>query len=78
MRLTIKQAEEKGASCGTKNKLGDRCRLSYDEHTTALLIEVNHKNELKDVPGLQEYLKKIGDRAKEDGFVGFAFKQKEK
>jgi hypothetical protein len=67
---SIRQAEKKGAHCGMEG-----CRLSYDEHKQALLIEVNFAGELKTAPGLQEYLKSIKDQTEKDGFQGWAFKQ---
>ena len=64
----IRSAEQKGAKCGVKG-----CSLSYEGHEHALLIEVNHPGELKDVPGLQEFLLSIKEMTEKDGFVGFAF-----
>jgi len=78
-RKQIAEAEKKGAVCDIcrkrNKKFGDPI-LSIDEHKEALLIEVNDKRELKDVPGLHRYLLSIKEMTEKDGFVGFAFKQK--
>lgn len=66
----IIQSEKHGAKCGICHG-----KLSYEEHETALLVEVNHKAELKDVPGLKDYLLSIKAKCESDGFAGFAFKQ---
>jgi hypothetical protein len=53
--------------------------LSYKEHKTALLIEVNdpeHCN-LVDVSNLQKYLISIKEKCENDGYVGFVFTIKE-
>jgi len=50
--------------------------LKYDEHETALLVEVDDKRELKEVDGLNDYLLSIKGMCEGDGFVGFAFIQK--
>lgn len=69
---TIRLAEKDGAHCGTRG-----CKLSYDEHKSALLIEINSdEKELKDVPGLQDYLLSINDMAIADGYAGYAFIKK--
>ena len=64
-------AEKQGARCGS-------CRgeLSYEQHETALLVEVDDKRELKDIPELKDYLLSIKTLCESDGFAGFAFKQK--
>jgi hypothetical protein len=72
-RDTICDAEKYGhASC-------DICKgqLSYEAHETALLIGVSAPGELKNVPGLQEYLLSIKEMAEADGYAGFAFKRVE-
>lgn len=51
-------------------------RLTYEQHETALLIEVNDKQpDLSKVKGLQKYLLSIKKRCEADGFAGFAFIQ---
>lgn len=68
----IRDSEEKArAKCGI-------CKgeLTYDEHEQALLVEVDDKRELKDIPELKDYLLSIKEQAEQDGFAGFAFKQK--
>ena len=73
---SIREAEKhkyknhKPIKCGVKG-----CNLSYDEHKQALLIEVKSKEELKDVPGLREYLLSIKEMAEADGYAGFTFVQ---
>jgi hypothetical protein len=64
----IRSAEKSGARC-------DICKgkLTYDQHETALLIEVKFDGELKDAPELQEYLLSIKDMCEADGHAGFAF-----
>jgi hypothetical protein len=64
----IRSGEKKGIFC-------DICKgkLSYDEHKQALLIAVNAEGELKDVPGLQEYLLSIQDMTERDGYAGWSF-----
>ena len=64
---------KKGIRCAMKFKDGGRCQLAYEQHETALLIEVNHPGELKDVPGLNEYLLSIKEMCIKDGFAGMAF-----
>lgn len=77
----INRAEEKGIHCDickkVERKTGKPC-LSYEEHKQALLVEVNDKRELKDIPELQPYLLSIKNLAEKDGFVGFAFTQSAK
>jgi len=51
------------------------CNLKYREHKHILLIRVKFNGEVKDVPGLQEYLMSINERAEKDGYVGYAFRQ---
>lgn len=74
----IKRAEEKGIYCEIckkiERKTGQLC-MTVDEHKQALLIEVNDKRELKDIPELKKYLLQIKDMAEKDGYAGFAFKQ---
>ena len=67
----ILSAEIKGIYCGTC-----KGKLSYKEHETALLVEVNDKRELKDIPELKKYLLKCKPLCEKDGFAGFAFMQK--
>ena len=67
----IEDAERRGARCGVRN-----CNLSWDEHEQAILVQVDDHRELKDVPGLQEYLLSIKERAENDKIAGFAFIQK--
>jgi len=56
-------------------------KLSYDQHETALLIEVKDDRDIKEVgsetgPGsLHEYLLRIKEAAVKDGYARFAFKQ---
>lgn len=81
MFLDIPEAERKGAICDicrhrVHGKMQDKV-LSYEEHKQALVVEVNSDKELKDVPGLQDYLKKIKARCEKDGYVGFVFKKGE-
>ena len=64
--------------CKKINRKTGKPILSYSEHKTALLIEVNDERELKEIPELKEYLLSIKEMAEKDGFVGFAFKQAEK
>ena len=47
----IRSAEKKGITCGMRH-----CNLSYDEHKQALVVRVKCGGELKDAPGLKEYL----------------------
>jgi hypothetical protein len=47
----------------------------YKEHETALLVGVKFKGELKDAPGLQEYLLECKPMCEADKFAGFAFIQ---
>lgn len=68
---SIRRAEKFGkAKCFTC-----KGKLSYDEHKQALLVEVNdpENRELKDVPGLNEYLLSIKEQTEKDGFEGWAF-----
>jgi hypothetical protein len=67
----IRGAEKTGVHCGIKG-----CNLSYDQHEQALLVEVGFKGELKDAPGLKEYLLTIKEMAEADKFAGFAFIRK--
>jgi len=67
----IKDAESHGAHCGIRG-----CKLSFDEHKSALLIECDFDGEVKDIPGLQDYLLSIKDMTNADGYVGFAFIRK--
>jgi hypothetical protein len=77
----IEDAEKNGATCDicrkNYNKDNQEKILSYAEHQQALLIEVNDKRELKDIPDLHKYLLSIKAMAEAEGYVGFAFKQKE-
>ena len=66
----IESAEKKGVTCGIC-----KGQFKFSEHETALLIEVNFAGELKDAPGLKEYLLSIKDMTEADHFCGFAFKQ---
>ncbi len=68
----IVESEKHGARC-------DICKgdLKYEEHEQALLIEVGDSRELKDIPELKDYLLSIKEQAEKDGFVGFAFKQRD-
>jgi len=77
--LDIQEAERKGAICDVcrhrvHGKLQDKV-LSYEEHKQALVIEVKSDKELKDIPELPAYLKKIKSRTEKDGYVGFVFKK---
>jgi hypothetical protein len=68
----IRDAESRGAKCGVRG-----CKLSFDEHRQALLIEVNHPaDQVNDVPGLHEYVESIKEMCVQDNFVGFAFTKK--
>lgn len=67
----IAAAEEQGAKCGIC-----KGKLSYEQHETALLVEVSDDRELKDIPELHPYLLSIKDMCEKDGFAGFAFKQR--
>lgn len=64
----IIDGEKIGIKCETCNG-----KLSYEEHETALLIEVKFKGELKDAPGLKDYLKSIVAMCEADHYAGFAF-----
>lgn len=76
---TIREAEkEYGACCDICRKLNNQGKsqiLDYDEHKQGILLSVKSDKELKDVPGLKEYLFKIKPLIESDGFVGVAFKQ---
>lgn len=78
--LDIPGAEARGAVCDICKRINRKDSsfkiLKYDEHEQALLVEVDSKAELEDVPGLQEYLLSIKDMCEADGYVGFAFVQK--
>lgn len=50
-------------------------KLSYAQHEQALLVAVKSDKELKDVPGLHEYLLQIKSMCEADGYAGFAFIQ---
>lgn len=69
-REAILAAEKHGAKCGIC-----KGRLTYAEHETALLVAVKGTRELKDVPGLHEYLLECKPLCEADGFAGFAFVQ---
>lgn len=66
----IRDSEKNGARC-------DICKgkLSYDEHETAILIEVRDNRELKAIPELKDFLLSIKEMTEKDKFVGWAFKQ---
>lgn len=64
----IEDAEKHGIHCATQG-----CRLSYKEHETALLIGTKFHGQLKDAPGLNEYLLSIKPLCEADHYVGFAF-----
>lgn len=66
----ILDAERHGIKCCTC-----KGKLSYEQHEQALLVAVNdpENRELKDVPGLQEYLLSIKEQCEKDGYAGFAF-----
>lgn len=64
----IEDGERKGITCEIKG-----CQLTYKEHETALLCEVNKEMELTGNKPLEKYLKGIADKCEADGFVGFSF-----
>lgn len=71
-------AEKQGAECDicrqrNRRNLGEI--LSYEQHETALLVEVADTRELKDIPELRDYLLSIKDMCEKDGFAGFAFER---
>ena len=71
--LTKSAISHSGGPCGMKG-----CTLSIHEHETALLVSclgpLNPKEDRKKAhPELQEYLKKIVDQCKEEGYAGFSF-----
>ncbi len=65
------EAKTSRPSCGMKG-----CTLFYKEHETALVVEVDDDRELKDIPGLQEYLVECKPICEKDNYAGFAFIQK--
>jgi len=69
--LAITEGEKQGIFCGIC-----KGKLSYKQHETALLVQVDDKRELKDIPGLKKYLMSIKDMCEKDGYAGFAFIQK--
>lgn len=76
MYLDLDRAERHGSSCGWKGRDGTRCTLSYKEHTNHLTVFVRvlkRISNLKDVPGLYDYLMSIKDKAEALGVKGFAF-----
>ena len=84
---SIKKAEEKGASCGTKFRGGGKCNLSYEKHEQALLVECKEdmkkgkpdKNgKVKMNTELNKWLIKIKTKATKKGFVGFSFLDRSK
>jgi hypothetical protein len=68
----IKEAEENGkARCGICGG-----KLSYDEHKTAVLVEVRSREEIEDIKEeLREYLKSIVSITEADGFAGLSLIQ---
>jgi len=65
----IIDAERYGARCEVKG-----CTLSYEEHEQAVLIKViGDFEQIKDVPGLEDYLWANKEQCEKDGCVGFAF-----
>lgn len=72
-KAVIEELEQKTKKplCGMKG-----CNLWFHEHKQALLVEVDDKRELKDIPELHPYLLSIKEQAEQDGFAGFAFIQK--
>jgi hypothetical protein len=67
----IEHGERKGIHCAHPG-----CTTAFKNHTSDLVcfIEVSREYpELKNVPGLQEYLKSIADKATELHIDGFAF-----
>jgi hypothetical protein len=76
MVLDIPATEAKGAVCDICRKAAKKTGqpiLPYSEHKQALLVEVNDKRELKDIPELKKYLLSIKEKAEKEGYVGFAF-----
>lgn len=69
--LTPEAVDESGAPCGVPG-----CQLKFSQHEKVLLLEVASNEDLKNVPGLHEYLLEIKEMATKDGYAGFAFKQK--
>ena len=67
----IIEAEKTGAKCGIC-----KGKLKYDEHKTALLVQVDDKRELKDIPEIQKYLLECKPLCEADGFEGFSFIRK--
>lgn len=62
--------------CRKRNRKTGEPILSFSEHKSALLVEVNDPRELKDIPELKKYLLRIKAQAEKEGYAGFAFKQK--
>lgn len=73
----ILAAEEQGARCDICKKKARNYSdiLTFEQHETALLVEVADDRQLKDIPELHPYLLSIKDMCEKDGFAGFAFKQ---
>lgn len=70
---TIRQGEKEGKlRCAQRG-----CPLSYDEHTSAALVECDidiNKNKNKEgKKELQEFLTSINEEVKKEGLVGYAF-----
>jgi hypothetical protein len=73
----IEEAERRGIHCDICNRGTKRPVLTFAQHEKALLVEVNDRRELKDIPELKDYLLSIKDQATKEGYAGFAFKSKE-
>jgi len=78
----IERADKKGAVCDicrkAHKKNGSKI-LTWDEHKQALLIEVKGLDlkKTEDIEIVRNYLLTIKDRCEKEGFVGFAFLEKE-
>ena len=84
---TIREAERQGAHCGmyhnydgskysTKMEHGYQpCHIPYDQHTSdkVLFVKALVDKPIKDLDGLQDYLKSIVDVLKGLGIAGVAF-----
>lgn len=72
-KYAIEEAEKHGAKCGIRG-----CQLKYDEHETALVVQCSTNKSLPEIEKeLKEYLLGIKEKAEADGYVGFAFVQKQ-
>lgn len=61
---TIEDAERRGAKCCIC-----KGKLPFSEHKQAILVAVRFEGELKDTPGLKEYLLSIKEMALKGGHL---------